>query len=180
MKRPDVVAHTHNPSTQEVDAERWRHFQGPPRLHSEFRTARAIQRDPVSNNKETVTKDDEQDCNPTEHLYLKYLRFHVNLGKSLIKYPGVLSPEKPILFYILSTTQRHGRHLLVFSDGIRPLSPHPHPDHHHQKENKKERKTNDGFRCKCLHSQWKWLQQRWMEPSKMKWSRQEMYTYFYF
>lgn len=153
MKRPDVVAHTHNPSTQEVDAERWRHFQGPPRLHSEFRTARAIQRDPVSNNKETVTKDDEQDCNPTEHLYLKYLRFHVNLGKSLIKYPGVLSPEKPILFYILSTTQRHGRHLLVFSDGIRPLSPHPHPDHHHQKENKKERKTNDGFHCKCLHSQ---------------------------
>lgn len=78
-------------------------------------------------------------------LYLEYLRFRVNLGKSHIKYPGVLFPEKPILFHILSTAQRHGKHLLAFSDGIRPLSPHPHPDHHHQKEKRKKDKQKMAF-----------------------------------
>lgn len=114
-------------------------FQGPPRLHSELRTARAIQRDPASNNKETNTKDDEQDCNATEHLYLEYFRFYVNLGKPLAKYPGVLFPEKSILFCILSTTQRHGNHLLVFSDGIRPLL-HPPPTITTKKKQKKNKR----------------------------------------
>jgi hypothetical protein len=50
--KPGVVAHTFNSSTQEAEAGRF--LSSRPAWSMSFRTARAIQRNPVSKNKQTV------------------------------------------------------------------------------------------------------------------------------